>query len=304
MCVADEETGGALRRAVALRAASRRGALRPAGQRGRRRGASSIDGRRLYGVCCAEKGVFRFTLTADGRGGSRLDPAHRATTRCSSSRRSLDAARRAPASCSTLTPEPAALLPALGEGDGDTRAAALERVREADPRLAMLVEPMLGVTFTPTMARASEKINVIPSRARDQGRLPRAARAGRGRRARARRGGARRRGLRARASTSRGGQPLADRVAADGRNPRLARRAGPGRRGRAHGACPGFTDSRWFRVGLPRRAWPTASSRRAHGRCFEGAPLIHGADERIDVARPRASPPRFYRAASRRRVLG
>ena len=27
------------------------------------------DGRRLYGVCCAEKGVFRFTLTTDGVAG-------------------------------------------------------------------------------------------------------------------------------------------------------------------------------------------------------------------------------------------
>ncbi len=64
-----------------------------------------------------------------------------------------------------MTPEPAALLRAL-EGDGDDPAAALERVREADPFLALLVEPMLGVTVTPTQAAASEKINVIPSQAR------------------------------------------------------------------------------------------------------------------------------------------
>ena len=29
----------------------------------------------------------------------------------------------------------------------------------------MMFEPMLGVTFTPTRIRASEKVNVIPSRA-------------------------------------------------------------------------------------------------------------------------------------------
>ena len=34
-----------------------------------------------------------------------------------------------------------------------------------DPRLLTLVEPMLGVTLTPTMAHASDKINVIPSQA-------------------------------------------------------------------------------------------------------------------------------------------
>ena len=44
-------------------------------------------------------------------------------------------------------------------------------------RLAILVEPMLGVTLAPTRIRASEKINVIPSRAELAGRLPRAARA-------------------------------------------------------------------------------------------------------------------------------
>ena len=35
----------------------------------------------------------------------------------------------------------------------------------ADPRLVTMFEPMFGVTFTPTRIRASEKINVIPSRA-------------------------------------------------------------------------------------------------------------------------------------------
>ncbi len=36
---------------------------------------------------------------------------------------------------------------------------------DADPALTILVEPMLGVTLTPTMAHASDKVNVIPSRA-------------------------------------------------------------------------------------------------------------------------------------------
>ena len=43
--------------------------------------------------------------------------------------------------------------------------AALAALRERDPILALVVEPVLGVTFAPTMAAASEKINVIPSRA-------------------------------------------------------------------------------------------------------------------------------------------
>src|SRR5256885_13928043 len=63
-----------------------------------------------------------------------------------------------------LTDEPRALLRGLGEDPGDP-AGAIASVRAADPRLAVMFEPMLGVTFTPTRIRASEKINVIPSRA-------------------------------------------------------------------------------------------------------------------------------------------
>src|SRR5207245_2226315 len=36
---------------------------------------------------------------------------------------------------------------------------------ETAPELMTFFEPMLGVTLTPTMAHASDKINVIPSRA-------------------------------------------------------------------------------------------------------------------------------------------
>ena len=38
-------------------------------------------------------------------------------------------------------------------------------MRAVEPRLAMLVEPTLGVTAVPTRISASEKINVIPARA-------------------------------------------------------------------------------------------------------------------------------------------
>ncbi len=39
-------------------------------------------------------------------------------------------------------------------------------LREQAPELAALVDPMLRVTATPTMASASPKINVIPAIAR------------------------------------------------------------------------------------------------------------------------------------------
>ena len=57
-----------------------------------------------------------------------------------------------------------AFLRALGEDPGDP-ASAVANLRAADERLVTMFEPMLGVTFTPTRIRASEKINVIPSRA-------------------------------------------------------------------------------------------------------------------------------------------
>src|SRR5213079_1550906 len=57
-----------------------------------------------------------------------------------------------------------ALLRGLGEDPADP-AGAIAQVRAVDPRLAVMFEPMLGVTFTPTRISASEKINVIPARA-------------------------------------------------------------------------------------------------------------------------------------------
>src|SRR6202035_4841137 len=63
-----------------------------------------------------------------------------------------------------LTEAPAALLRGLGE-DPDDPSAALARIEAEDPRLRTLIEPMFGVTLTPTMTSASTKINVIPSRA-------------------------------------------------------------------------------------------------------------------------------------------
>ena len=59
------------------------------------------DGRRLYGVCVAEKGVFRFTLTARA-GRPRVDPAdrrqraHEARARCSTRSRAAAWCRSTP----------------------------------------------------------------------------------------------------------------------------------------------------------------------------------------------------------------
>ena len=60
---------GRARRPVADHAPSGQGPLRHAAQRGRRRGVRVPRRSRRYGVCCAEKGVFRFTITATGVAG-------------------------------------------------------------------------------------------------------------------------------------------------------------------------------------------------------------------------------------------
>jgi acetylornithine deacetylase/succinyl-diaminopimelate desuccinylase-like protein len=61
-----------------------------------------------------------------------------------------------------ITAGPRGLLEGLGF-DASDPAAALEDLQRRDPGLALLVEPMLGVTLAPTRIWASEKVNVIPA---------------------------------------------------------------------------------------------------------------------------------------------
>jgi acetylornithine deacetylase/succinyl-diaminopimelate desuccinylase-like protein len=115
-----------------------------------------LDGQRYYPVCCAEKGVFRFTVTTSGAAGHASMPKLGENALL----------KLAPVleRFATRQPELLAFLRALGE-DATDPAAALVRLSERDPRLLTMFEPMFGVTFAPTRASASEKINVIPSRA-------------------------------------------------------------------------------------------------------------------------------------------
>jgi acetylornithine deacetylase/succinyl-diaminopimelate desuccinylase-like protein len=126
-------------------------------------GASMPFGdRRLYGVCCAEKGTFRFAVRTSGTAGHAAVPAlgDNALVKLAPVLERL-ATRRPPYD---LTDGPRALLAALGF-DPDDAAGAVARIREVEPRLAALVEPTLGITMAPTRIAASEKINVIPARA-------------------------------------------------------------------------------------------------------------------------------------------
>jgi acetylornithine deacetylase/succinyl-diaminopimelate desuccinylase-like protein len=114
------------------------------------------DGERLFGVCTAEKGVFRFSLTTRGAAGHASMPnvADNALPKLVPL---LDAlAHRRPAE--DLTEAPQALFSALGV-DG------VEGLRAVNPALAAFAEPMTSVTFAPTIISAGTKINVIPSSA-------------------------------------------------------------------------------------------------------------------------------------------
>jgi len=129
-------------------------------------GILPYDGRKLYCVGCAEKGVFRFTLSADGVAAHASMPrlGENALLKLGPVLARLSSGAQPGYD---LTDEPRAFLRAVGELAGDEdAAAALERVRAVEPRLVALLEPMLGVSLAPTRIYGSEKINVIPAAAR------------------------------------------------------------------------------------------------------------------------------------------
>src|SRR3954451_16513364 len=119
-------------------------------------GAGSVvpfNGQRVFDVCVAEKGVFRFKLRTRGVAGHASMPkiGDNALLKLAPLLQAMK--ERQPAF--DLTSGPQAMLDGLG--------VTFEELREQDPLLAVLVEPMLGVTLAPTRVQASEKINVIPS---------------------------------------------------------------------------------------------------------------------------------------------
>jgi acetylornithine deacetylase/succinyl-diaminopimelate desuccinylase-like protein len=236
------------------------------------------DGQRYYGVCCAEKGVFRFDVVTEGVAGHASIPRMGDNALLKMAPLLQRLGERQPGH--DIGDEPRAFLDAL-IGDGDDPKAALERLRERDPFLALLVEPTLGVSVTPTRITASEKINVIPSRAELQVdcRVPP--------------------GMGEEETLARIREVLGD----DGyrlefhekvvgnrspvQSPLVDEIAGwieeqdPGAR-LVPVMLPGFTDSRWFRNAFPDcLAYGFFPHRNMT--MHEQMPLIHGADERVDV---------------------
>ena len=239
------------------------------------------NGRTVYGVCVAEKGVFRFTLTAHGRAGHASIPrvGDNALVKLAPL---IEALGRAGHGTLSLEPEAAATIAALGIEAGGDPQRALAELDRVDPRLAIMLEPLMGVTFSPTMVRASEKVNVIPGRAylKVDCRAP----AGLGEEA-------------VRAALAEVLDPDGWTLEFDGhvtgnRSPvdsplmdvirQFIAREDPGAVVAASG-LPGFTDSRWFRAAFPECVAYGFMPARAFD-LFEAVPLVHGADERVPVA--------------------
>ena len=241
------------------------------------------DGARRYGVCCAEKGVFRFTLTTRGVAGHASMPGmgENALLKMAPLLERLGAHQPS----YELTAEPRAFLQAIGE-DPDDPAGSIARLRAADERLATMFEPMLGVTFAPTRIAASEKINVIPSHAvlKVDCRAPPGLGEPEVRRAIAEVLGP---GTdsspafevefteRIVGNRSPMSSPLMDAIS------EWVCKRDPGAR-TAPTILPGFTDSRHFRAAFPECVAYGFFPQR-HQSLLQTAPLIHGADERIDM---------------------
>jgi acetylornithine deacetylase/succinyl-diaminopimelate desuccinylase-like protein len=235
--------------------------------------------RRLYGVCCAEKGTFRFRVRARGRAGHASVPALAdnallkllpALERLGTGQAEYD-----------VVDAPRAFLEAIGEDPSDP-AGAVERMRAVEPRLAAMLEPMLGATFAPTLISAGEKINVIPARAEFavDCRLP----PGLGldvaeRRARDVLGDVNGLELDFTESVVGNGSPptgeLMDAIAAWLGDADPSGEAVPV-------VLPAFTDCRWFRAAFPDCVAYGFFPQR-HQDLYTSWPLMHSADERLDV---------------------
>ena len=236
-------------------------------------------GRRAYGVCVAEKGVFRFSLTMEGRAGHASLPriGDNALTKLGPVLEAM--AGRQPSY--RLTPEPEAFMRALGVDSGEDPRAAVREVEATDPRVAVLLEPMLGVSLAPTMIQASEKINVIPSRARldVDCRVPPGMGEEEARAAIEEVIGSD--GYRIEfLETVTGNRSAMDTPLMDHIRDFLARED-PGA-SVAPVVLPGFSDSRWFREAFPGCVAYGFFPQRAMD-MFESAPLVHGADERVPI---------------------
>jgi acetylornithine deacetylase/succinyl-diaminopimelate desuccinylase-like protein len=258
------------------------------------------DGRRLYTLSVGEKGIFRIRLRTHGAAGHASLPRIGDNALLKLARHIAALQEQPPPE---PTPEGEALLAALlGEpftGEEGMRAG-LDRLRAEEPLLSdYLVEPMLGVTLTPTKAEAGKKANVIPAEAEAliDCRVP----PGYGE------DEARRQlvaligdddytiefGEAVVGNRSPMASPLADAIGA------WLAEADPGAK-LAPTVMPGFSDSNPFRTAFPDAVVYGFCPHREIG-LIEAAPLAHGADERVPASDIELAASFFYELP--RRVL-
>jgi acetylornithine deacetylase/succinyl-diaminopimelate desuccinylase-like protein len=237
------------------------------------------DGDRYYGVCVAEKGVFRFRVLTDGVAGHASIPKIGDNALLKMAPILTRIAERQPQY--DLVEPARALLEGLGlEPNGDP-AASFAKLQARDPGLALLVEPLLGVTLAPTKISASQKINVIPASAelRVDCRIPPGldpdVALARIREVIGEEGFRMEFTERVAGNQSAVSSPLMDFIE------RWVGAHDPGARV-VPTILPGFTDSRTFRDAFPDCVAYGFFPHR-HQSLYDTSPLIHSADERIDV---------------------
>ena len=120
-----------------------------------------IGERPFYLASTAEKMSSPFVLRVRGRSGHASMPsiADNALVKASRMIQKLGEFTPEP----RLEPEVSALFESVAGAPPADAAQVLEVARAVDPLAAELVEPLLGITFSPTMINASQKRNVIPA---------------------------------------------------------------------------------------------------------------------------------------------
>jgi acetylornithine deacetylase/succinyl-diaminopimelate desuccinylase-like protein len=240
-------------------------------------------GRRLYTLSVGEKGIFRIRLRTRGEAGHASLPRIGDNALLKLAGHVAALSEQPPPE---PTPEGEALLDAIfGEHFTGEEGmwTGLERLRAEQPLLSdYLVEPMLGVTLTPTRAEAGKKANVIPSEAEvlidcrvppgygeEEARRQLTTLIGEGEYTLEF-------GEAVVGNSSPMTSPLADAIGA------WLAEADPGAQ-LAPTVMPGFSDSNPFRTAFPDAVVYGFCPARQLG-LIEAAPLVHGADERVPAA--------------------
>jgi acetylornithine deacetylase/succinyl-diaminopimelate desuccinylase-like protein len=120
-----------------------------------------IGGRPFYLASTAEKMSSPFTLRVHGRSGHASMPGIADNALVKAARLIQPLAEFTPEP--RVEPEVAGLFEAVAGSPPDDPERVLEAARAVGPLAAELVEPLLGITFSPTMINASQKRNVIPA---------------------------------------------------------------------------------------------------------------------------------------------